>query len=421
MGTHLTERVVKAAEIGSRKYVLFDEDCPGFGLCVFESGRKGFVLIYRAAGRQRRFTIGTWPSWSVTAARDEAKRLKRDIDRGEDPMDVRTNARHAPTVEELVERFIDEHLPKLSASSSKDQASMLKTLVLPDWRTRKVTDITPTDVDRLLTKIAAGRPRVWKKAVKPTKTPRAFKSKRTKPTPPPKAFKPTPVRANRVGEVLRKMFSLSVIWKMRTNNPATGFRKRPETARERFLSFEEIQRLADALCADPDQRAAGIIRLCMLTGARCGEARTATFDQFNLDLAIWTKQAAYTKQRRVHRVPISHEAVALIRLRRDAVPNGCPFLFPGDVPCQPVVDLKRFWERMRVQADIPDVRIHDLRHTFASLLVSGGASLEMIGRLLGHTQIGTTQRYAHLIDSPLRAGVNAVGEMLKPRLRVVGE
>jgi site-specific recombinase XerD len=108
------------------------------------------------------------------------------------------------------------------------------------------------------------------------------------------------------------------------------------------------------------------------------------------------------------------------RLCTNVEPKCCPLLFPGDVPGQPVVDLKRFWERMRVQADIPDVRIHDLRHTFASLLTSGGASLEMIGRLLGHTQIGTTQRYAHLIDSPLRAGVNAVGEMLKPRLKVVG-
>jgi integrase len=408
MATHLTERVVKAAEIGTRKYVVFDEDCAGFGLCVFLSGRKGFILIYRAAGRQRRMTIGTWPSWSVVAAREEAKRLKRDIDRGEDPMDDRTNARHAPIVKDLIDRFIDEHLPKLAITNAKDQISMLNGLVLPDWRTRKVADITPTDVDRLLTKIALGRAR-------PSKTaPKAKRKTSLKPA------KPTPVRANRAGEMLRKMFTLAVQWKMRTDNPATSFRKRPETARERFLSFEEIQRLADALSADADQRAAGIIRLCMLTGARCGEARTATFDQFNLDLAIWTKQAAYTKQRRVHRVPISHEALALIRLRRDAVPKGCPFLFPGDVPGQPVVDLKRFWERMRVRADIPDVRIHDLRHTFASLLVSGGASLEMIGRLLGHTQIGTTQRYAHLIDSPLRAGVNAVGEMLKPRLRVVG-
>ena len=115
-----------------------------------------------------------------------------------------------------------------------------------------------------------------------------------------------------------------------------------------------------------------------------------------------------------------HHAIALFRLRGDAVPKSCHFLFHCDVPDQPVVDLKRFWKRMRVQADIPDVRIHDLRHTFASLLLSGGASLEMIGRLLGDTQIGTTQRYAHLIDSPLRAGVNAVGEMLKPRLKVVG-
>lgn len=103
------------------------------------------------------------------------------------------------------------------------------------------------------------------------------------------------------------------------------------------------------------------------------------------------------------------------------MPKGCPFLFPGDVRDQPVGDPKRFWPKMQKVAQIPDVRIHELRHTFASLLVSGGASLEMIGRLLGHTQIGTTQRYAHLIDAPLRAGVNAVGEMLKPRLRLVGE
>jgi len=170
---------------------------------------------------------------------------------------------------------------------------------------------------------------------------------------------------------------------------------------------------------EPQHDLRGRLRPALLD-SRCGEARTATFDQFNLYLAIWTKQTAHTKQRRVHRLPISHEAVALIRLRRDAVPKGCLFLFPGDVPSQPVVDLKRFWERMHVQADIPDVRIHDLRHAFASLLVSGGASMEMIGRLLGRTQIGTTQRYAHLIDAPLRAGVSAVGEMLKPRLKVVG-
>jgi integrase len=147
-----------------------------------------------------------------------------------------------------------------------------------------------------------------------------------------------------------------------------------------------------------------------------GKDSMAIFDQLNPTLAIWAKQAAYTKDRRIHRVPISHGAVALIRLRREIVPEGCPFLFPDDVPGKPVGDPERFWPKMQKVAEIPDVRIHDLRHTCASLLISGGASLEMIGRLLGHAQIGTTPRYAHLIDAPLRAGMNAVGEMLKSRL-----
>ena len=383
MKTRLTERVVKAAEVGSRKYVILDEDCAGFGLCVYESGRKGFVLIYRTAGRQRRFTIGGWPAWSVTAARDEAKRLKREIDRGDDPLDERKAARGAPTVKDLAARYIEEHLPKLAKTSASDQIVMLERLVLPHWRSRKVADITLHDFDKLLSWVAEGRAR-------PSKA--QPKTKRNRPLHP---SKPTPVRANRLGEVLRKMFNLAIQWRMRTDNPALGFRKRPETARDRFLSMEEINRLADALANDADQRGASIIRLCMLTGARLGEVRTATFEQFNLDLAIWTKQAAYSKQRRIHRIPISPEAVALVRLRREAVPPGCPFLFPGDVEGQPVLELKRFWARMREVADIPDVRIHDLRHTFASLLVSGGASIEMIGKLLGHMQIGTTQRYAH--------------------------
>ena len=136
MGTRITERVVRAADVGTRKYVIFDVDCSDFGLCIYESGRKGFVLIYRLAGRQRRFTIGTWPSWSVTAAREEAQRLKREIDRGEDPVYGRKSERGAPTVGDLADRFIEEHLPKLEATNAADQKSMLKKLVLPDWRLR---------------------------------------------------------------------------------------------------------------------------------------------------------------------------------------------------------------------------------------------------------------------------------------------
>lgn len=94
--------------------------------------------------------------------------------------------------------------------------------------------------------------------------------------------------------------------------------------------------------------------------------------------------------------------------------------FPGDAEGKPVQEIKRFWDDVRAQADLADVHIHDLRHTFASLLVSGGMSLPMIGKLLGHTQVQTTLRYAHLFDDPLRAGLNEVGEMLRPKLRIVG-
>jgi integrase len=157
----------------------------------------------------------------------------------------------------------------------------------------------------------------------------------------------------------------------------------------------------------------------MLTGARVGEVRQARFEHFNLEHLSWTKPAIITKQRRIHRVPISDEAAAIVRQRRLAVVKGSPWLFPGDTPGQPVQEIRRFWKHIQKEAGIEDVRIHDLRHTFASLLVSGGASLEMIGKLLGHSQLQTTQRYAHLMDSPLRAGVSAVASAFKPKPRLV--
>jgi hypothetical protein len=237
MGTRITERVVRAAGVGSRKYVIFDEDCAGFGLCVYESGRKGFVLIYRLAGRQRRFTIGTWPSWSVTAAREEAQRLKREIDRGEDPVDGRKSdprgadgrgsgrSLHRGAPAEAgghQRRRPEEHAAEAGAArlaaaqGGRHHADGCRPAADQDRRGPGAAGIEAAEGE----------------------APEAAE-----------AAKPTPVRANRVGEVLRKMFNLAIQWRMRTDNPALGFRKRPETARERFLSFEEIGRLADALAA----------------------------------------------------------------------------------------------------------------------------------------------------------------------------
>ncbi|MDP1577901.1 MAG: site-specific integrase, partial [Cypionkella sp.] len=331
-----------------------------------------------------------------------AKDLRREIDEGRDPLGERGQLREAPRFSDMIDRYLAEHVPHLAKTNASDQRSMLTKLVAPHWGSKLVTEITPHDVAKLLNIIAKGRARPSKE--KPNNRGRKLQG-----------AKPTPIRANRVGEVLRKMFTLAVGWGWRTDNPASAFKKRIENERERFLSQEEIGKLAGALDVAADQRAAGIIRLCMLTGSRVGEVRQARFEQFNLELGSWSKPAATTKQRKIHRIPISADVAAIVRQRQLSVPKGIPWLFPGDTPGQPVKEIRRFWINIQKQAKLPDVRIHDLRHTFASLLVSGGASLEMIGKLLGHSQMQTTQRYAHLMDSPLRAGVDAVASAFRPR------
>jgi integrase len=217
------------------------------------------------------------------------------------------------------------------------------------------------------------------------------------------------------------MFNLAIRWEMRTDNPAASFIRNPENPRERFLDVTEIGWLSNVLNEHKNQRMADVIRLLMLTGARRGDVLNATWDQFDLDRAAWTKPAATTKQRKLHRTPLSSAAVQLLRTIRARTPEKCPWVFPGDAHGKPVQEIKRFWHDVRKKAELADIRIHDLRHTFASLLVSGGMSLPMIGKLLGHTQVQTTQRYAHLFDDPLRVGLNQVGEMLRPKLKLVSD
>ena len=402
----LNEKNVREAENLGRDYQIFDTDVRGFSITIYPSGNRAFALDYRIGGRQRRMTIGRWPEWNTVAARERAKELRRDIDEGFDPLSLRESAREAPRISDMITRYLEEHTPHLAPRNAADQCTIMHKLVAPDWGNRLVTEITKADVEKLLSKIAAGRARPSK--AKPNNRARKLQG-----------VKPTPVRANRVGEVLRKMFSLAVGWGWRDDNPASGFRRRLENERERFLTPEEIGRLAKALDAADDQRAAGIIRLCMLTGARVGEVRQARFEQFNLDLGSWSKPAATTKQRKIHRIPISNEVATIVRQRQLLVPSGNPWLFPSDTPGQPVQEIRRFWKAIQTEADLPGVRVHDLRHTFASLLVSGGASLEMIGKLLGHTQMQTTQRYAHLMDSPLREGLDTVASIFRPRPQLV--
>jgi hypothetical protein len=228
----LNEKTLREAEPKPGvSYQIFDTEVIGFAARVQASGARTFTIDYRHAGRQRRMTIGRWPEWSVTAARERAKELRRAIDEGQDPLAARDEWRGAPRVTDMIDRYIAEHLPKLAKTNAGDQVSMLKKMVEPAWGNRLVTEITKSDVAKFLDFVAEGRPRPCK--AKPNNRARKLQG-----------HKPTPIRANRMGEVLRKMFTLAVEWEWRTDNPAQGFHRRIEHARERFLSPEELTRLA---------------------------------------------------------------------------------------------------------------------------------------------------------------------------------
>jgi integrase len=151
------------------------------------------------------------------------------------------------------------------------------------------------------------------------------------------------------------------------------------------------------------------VRLQLLTGARMGEVLGARKDAFDLERGVWTKPSHQTKQKRTEHVPLSAQALALVAAVAGASDPASPHLFPGNKSGQPLRDVKKFWASVLREAGITDYRRHDNRHTYASHLVSSGLSLEIVGRLLGHTTTTTTKRYAHLADDPLRAATGRFG------------
>ena len=211
------------------------------------------------------------------------------------------------------------------------------------------------------------------------------------------------------------MFSLAIEWGYRADNPTANIARFPEQRRERWLRADEITRLVSALDAYADQDAANAIRLLLWTGARKTEVLSATWSQVDLPTRIWTKPSAHTKQKRTEYVPLRKDAVKLLTgMKADAEENE-EYIFPGRIEGTHLQDLKNDWKELCVTANLQGARIHDLRHTYASHLVSSGTPLAIVGKLLGHTQSHTTLRYAHFAESPLRKATDRFGKLISPK------
>lgn len=404
MAVKLTDKGVKALPTGDKMIIVFDDKLPGFGVRVAKSGTKTFLLDYRINGRQRRYSIGKYPAWSVAAARVEASKLRQTIDQGGDPMAKRNHTRTEPTVSDLCTRYLSDHArPNKRPSSVELDESYISRYIKPALGRLKVSSVSFSDIDRLHRHVSES----------------------------------APIQANRVAALLSKMFALSIRWQYRTDNPAKGIQRNQEHKRDRYLSGDELQRICKALADYPfmekirlshaDALSTGnrsawrererpmpgrlqscnAIRLLMLTGARKGELLSAKWENIDLQAGVWTKPGATTKQRTTHRVPLSAPARELLA----GMAQTGEYVFPGSKGGHQQ-DLKKTWASVCELAGVEDVRIHDLRHTYAAQLVSAGLSLPIIGALLGHTQPNTTARYAHLMDDPLREATERVGAIV---------
>jgi integrase len=385
---HLTKKSVEGLptpEAGEE--ITWDTRLTGYGVRVSSKGRRTYLVQARTrAGCQVKMKIGVHGTITAERAREIAARELGKIAAGDDPAEEKRQAKAAetkrlaiPTVAQLSDRYLAEHAEIYKRQISvRDDRAMIETIVKPAIGSKRVPDVEKADIEGLH-----------------------------------RSMRETPYRANRALALLSKMFTLAMSWKLCPENPVKFVQRYDEQPRERYLSPAELNRLAVALADHPNQVTANAIRLLLLTGARRGEVLHMTWEQVEQEPGMWIKPAANTKTRKEHRLPLAPGALQIIEEMRRYRKNDDSFVFPGrSKNDRPVVELKATWEVVTEKAGISGVRVHDLRHCFASLLVNSGASLPLIGRLLGHTQPKTTQRYAHLADDPLREATGRVDAQL---------
>lgn len=365
----------------------WDDKLKGFGVKVLTNGQRKYVLKYRThggrAGQQRWLGLGAHGPVTADAARKAAGIALGKVAAGEDPQAARKAHAQAPTLKEVWERYERDHLGLRKASTQEGYKAIWRDRLAPVFGKQRVKDISRGDIDAFHKKLGA-----------------------------------TPYQANRILSLLSRLMNLAEAWEWREGtNPCRHISKFRERARQRFLTVTEIAAVRTAsakLLADGDvtAHAANILELLLLTGARSGELASAKWAWVDWEHQMIALPDSKTGAKTIY---LSDDAIALLRNQKKRCKEG-EFIFPGRSAGKHIHNLRKPWARICKEAGLSGVRVHDLRHTAASLALGAGTSLAIVGRLLGHTQVQTTLRYSHLERNPAVEAANlvAVSSRAKP-------
>ena len=376
----ITKRTVDALVPAERERIVWDDDIKGFGVRVHPTGRKVYIVKYRHEGRSVKVTIGPHGPITPAAARAKAAEIVTLAKTGRDVAGKTPRARGSATVADLAKRFMDEYAPAhLKPGTARLYRKIIDNRILPRLGKRRVGEIGKSDVVALH-----------------------------------HDMRDVPDHANRTLSLLSRMLTLAEVWEMRPEgvNPCRHVRKYPEHKRERFLSDDEYRRLGAAL-RDAEREgfaspvAVAAIRLLMLTGCRSGEIMSLRWEYVDLEAGEIRLPDSKTGAKVVH---LGDPAIAVLR----SIPRmeGSPWVLPGVKRDKHITYLHDSWRRILDRAEIDNLRIHDLRHSFASGGLLVGEGLPMIGKLLGHNKVQTTARYAHLANDPVKAAANRIASRI---------
>lgn len=353
---------------------IADTKIPGLGILQLPSGVRTWYLRYREpGGKQQHHRIGRADVVSRTLAREEAHKLLAAVATGKSPTSARQAARRSASMAELLDMLQARHYPQLRPRTREGYLQIWRLHIIPAMGAAKVNAVTTNQVLQLLARMA-------------------------------------PIQGNRALAVLRKAFNLAVLWGLREGNPCDRVPANQERRRRRYLTREELQQLLAALDgfapAGVRWRFAQLVRLLLLTGCRVSEIKDARWEWVQGSVLVVPAEAHKTgRDGHARIVQLVPQALTVLEQLRAA--STSDWIITG-VHDRPLVGYQKLWEQLLAAANIQNLRVHDLRHSYASLAISAGLTLPQIGGLLGHASPVTTSRYAHLVDEAAAASAAKV-------------